>query len=243
MEPELSCIAALLSPETGIIDSHAFMLRAAGRSRRPRRHDRVRHAGRARSTRMPAGWRVHFGGKEPGELEVDAVVNCGRPRRAGAGAPHRGLSGRARAAARARARAITSAIARPAGVLAADLSGAGRRRPRHPRHARSRRAACASAPTSSGSTRRTTTSIRSARSRSTPASARYWPGLPDDSLLPDYAGIRPKLTGPGEPAADFMIEGPAQHGLPGLIHMFGIESPGLTSSLSLAEEVVAAICE
>jgi L-2-hydroxyglutarate oxidase LhgO len=68
---------------------------------------------------------------------------------------------------------------------------------------------------------------------------RYWPGLPDHSLQPDYAGIRPKLTGPGEPAADFMIEGPAQHGLRGLVHLFGIESPGLTSSLSLADEVVA----
>ncbi len=68
---------------------------------------------------------------------------------------------------------------------------------------------------------------------------RYWPRLPDDSLQPDYAGVRPKLTGPGEPAADFMIEGPAQHGLPGLMHLFGIESPGLTSSLSLADEVVA----
>ena len=67
---------------------------------------------------------------------------------------------------------------------------------------------------------------------------RYWPGLPDNSLLPDYSGIRPKLTGPGEPAADFMIEGPAQHGLPGLTHLFGIESPGLTASLSLAEDVV-----
>ena len=67
---------------------------------------------------------------------------------------------------------------------------------------------------------------------------RYWPGLPDNSLQPDYAGIRPKLTGAGEPAADFMIEGPAQHGLPGLTHLFGIESPGLTASLSLAEDVV-----
>jgi len=67
---------------------------------------------------------------------------------------------------------------------------------------------------------------------------RYWPALPDNSLQPDYAGVRPKLTGPGEPAADFMIEGPAHHGLPGLVHMFGIESPGLTSSLSLADEVV-----
>ena len=68
---------------------------------------------------------------------------------------------------------------------------------------------------------------------------RYWPGLPDGSLFPDYAGIRPKITGPGEPAADFVVDAPKDHGLPGLIHLFGIESPGLTSSLSLAEEVVS----
>jgi L-2-hydroxyglutarate oxidase LhgO len=68
---------------------------------------------------------------------------------------------------------------------------------------------------------------------------RYWPALRDGMLQPDYAGIRPKLTRPGEPAADFMIEAPEQHGLPRLVHLFGIESPGLTSSLSLAESVVA----
>ena len=72
-----------------------------------------------------------------------------------------------------------------------------------------------------------------------PAIRTYWPGLPDGTLLPDYSGIRPKLTGPGEPAADFMIDTPAEHGMPGLVHLFGIESPGLTASLSIAEEVVA----
>ena len=66
----------------------------------------------------------------------------------------------------------------------------------------------------------------------------YWPGLPDGSLVPDYCGVRPKLTGPGEPPADFMIAAEPAHGLPRLINLFGIESPGLTSSLSLAEEVV-----
>ena len=65
---------------------------------------------------------------------------------------------------------------------------------------------------------------------------RYWPDLPDGALVPDYAGIRPKLTGPGG-AEDFRIDGPAEHGLPGLVHLFGIESPGLTASLSLAEDV------
>jgi L-2-hydroxyglutarate oxidase LhgO len=67
----------------------------------------------------------------------------------------------------------------------------------------------------------------------------YWPGLPDNALIADYSGIRPKLSGPGVPQQDFMIEGPPQHGLPGLLHLFGIESPGLTASLSLAEEAVS----
>jgi L-2-hydroxyglutarate oxidase LhgO len=67
----------------------------------------------------------------------------------------------------------------------------------------------------------------------------YWPRLPDDSLAADYAGIRPKLTGPGETAADFMIDGPRHHGRERLVHLFGIESPGLTSALSLAEEVTS----
>jgi len=71
----------------------------------------------------------------------------------------------------------------------------------------------------------------------------YWPALPDNSLAPDYCGIRPKLTGPGETAADFMIEGPAQHGLARIVHLFGIESPGLTCALSIAGEVTASLAD
>ena len=67
----------------------------------------------------------------------------------------------------------------------------------------------------------------------------YWPGLPDNSLVPDYAGVRPKLSGPGEPAVDFMVEGPSDHGMKGLVNLFGIESPGLTCSLPLADEVIS----
>ena len=67
---------------------------------------------------------------------------------------------------------------------------------------------------------------------------RYWPGLPDGALAPGYAGIRPKISAPGEPAADFVVQGPAEHGLPGLVNLFGIESPGLTASLALADDVV-----
>jgi L-2-hydroxyglutarate oxidase LhgO len=67
---------------------------------------------------------------------------------------------------------------------------------------------------------------------------RYWPGLPDASLSPGYAGIRPKTAGPKDPAPDFQIQGPRQHGIPGLVHLFGIESPGLTASLALAGMVL-----
>lgn len=70
-----------------------------------------------------------------------------------------------------------------------------------------------------------------------PAVRRYWPGLPDDALTPDYAGIRVKLQAPGTPAADFALLGPSAHGLCGLVVLFGIESPGLTSALALADEV------
>jgi len=67
----------------------------------------------------------------------------------------------------------------------------------------------------------------------------YWPGLADGSLTPGYAGVRPKLVGPGSKAADFVIEGPRTHGCEGLVNLLGIESPGLTSSLAIGELVAA----
>ena len=67
----------------------------------------------------------------------------------------------------------------------------------------------------------------------------FWPGLPDGALVPDYAGLRPKIHGPGEPQPDFRLDGPASHGLEGLIALFGIESPGLTSSLAIGKTVAA----
>jgi L-2-hydroxyglutarate oxidase LhgO len=70
---------------------------------------------------------------------------------------------------------------------------------------------------------------------------RYWPRLPDGALAPAYSGIRPKLSGPGEPAADFRIEGPAEHGCQGVVQLFGIESPGLTASLAIAEAVAVLV--
>jgi L-2-hydroxyglutarate oxidase LhgO len=65
----------------------------------------------------------------------------------------------------------------------------------------------------------------------------YWPGLAEGQLRPAYSGIRPKLSGPGQEAADFIVSDAKQHGVQGVINLFGIESPGLTASLALAEDV------
>jgi L-2-hydroxyglutarate oxidase LhgO len=65
----------------------------------------------------------------------------------------------------------------------------------------------------------------------------YWPALPDGALMTGYAGIRPRLQGPGGPPADFLIQGPQTHGVSGLVNLFGIESPGLTAALAIAEHV------
>jgi L-2-hydroxyglutarate oxidase LhgO len=68
---------------------------------------------------------------------------------------------------------------------------------------------------------------------------RYYPGLDPDALVPGYTGIRPKLGGPAGGPADFEIHGAERHGVVGLVNLYGIESPGLTSSLAIADEVVA----
>src|SRR5690606_5425290 len=69
------------------------------------------------------------------------------------------------------------------------------------------------------------------------ATRRYWRDMPDGALLPAYAGVRPKISGPGAAAADFRIDGPAAHGVRGLVNRFGTESPGLTASLAIGEHV------
>lgn len=72
---------------------------------------------------------------------------------------------------------------------------------------------------------------------------KYWPGLPDGALTPDYAGVRPKIQGPDEPAHDFLLLSEREHGVRGLVHLLGIESPGLTASLALAERIVQVLSQ
>ena len=85
-------------------------------------------------------------------------------------------------------------------------------------------------------------SVDERRAESFYASIReYWPDLADGALLPAYAGVRPKIAGPGDPAADFIIAGPAEHRLPGLVNLLGIESPGLTAALAIGEHTRALI--
>ena len=99
----------------------------------------------------------------------------------------------------------------------------------------------ASVRTSSGSTRSTTASIRAARRAFTRRSDATGPICPTARSPPAYAGVRPKIVPPGAPAQDFVIEGPRDHGVPGLVNLFGIESPGLTASLAIAEHVAASV--
>jgi len=234
LEPALNCVAAMLSPETGIIDSHSFMLALQGdledRGGMIAFNTRIE-----RLTPSASGWQVTFGGAEGGTLDVDAVVNS-----AGLGAQAIARATEGYPASRVpklvlakgnyfgfAGRPVFSHLIYPAPVegglgthVTLDMAGRMRFGP------------------DVEWIETESYSVDPKRADSFYASIRtYFPGLPDDSLVPDYCGIRPKLTGKGEPAADFLIDGPADHGLRRLVHLFGIESPGLTSSLSIAEDV------
>jgi L-2-hydroxyglutarate oxidase LhgO len=238
LEPNLTCVAAIHSVETGIVDSHAMMLAlqgdledAGGMIAFETPVTRIERVGSLSN----GTWRVHFGGREPGSFEVDAVVNS-----AGLGAQALGQATDAFPPARvpklvyAKGNYFTymgkpafTRLIYPAPVdgglgthVTLDLSGRMKFGPDVEWVATENY------------------DVDPARGQSFYAAVRrYWPGLPDHSLVADYAGIRPKLSGRGEPVVDFVLDGPADHGLPGLVMLFGIESPGLTSSLSIAEAV------
>jgi L-2-hydroxyglutarate oxidase LhgO len=240
LEPSLTCTAALLSPETGVFDSHGYMLALQGEIEDGGGFIAFNSPLERAEPMADGGWRVHVGGAEPSSATTRVLVNS-----AGLFAP-------------AVARCIGGLDARqiPRQTLAKGNYFGCRSRPAFSR-------LIYPAPVEGGLGVHLTLDL-AGRMRFGPdvewldetdpaavdyrvdlrradsfyaAIRRYWPGLPDGSLTPDYAGCRPKLSAQGEPARDFLIAGPAEHGLDGLVNLFGIESPGLTSSLALAEHV------
>ena len=235
MEPELHCVGALLSPSTGIVDSHGLMLALLGDAQAHGAMLALRSpmlAGRI----TPAGFELDIGGEAPSRLLARRVVNSAgleAPalawRFAGLAAEHIPVARMAKGCYFSlTGRAPFSRLVYPApgasghlGVhLTIDLGGQAR----------------------FGPSFRWVDAVDYGVELSEAdgfyaAVRRYWPALPDDALQPGYAGLRPKISAPGEPAADFRIDGPAVHGVPGLVNLFGIESPGLTASLAIAQDV------
>ena len=241
LEPELHCVAALLSPSSGIVDSHGLMTSLLGDAQRAGAVLAVASAFDA-ARREGSRWVLLCGGAEPFELSARWLVNSAGLNAQGAAArmqgfpaaaipPRRLAKGRYFALAR---RAPFRHLIYPMPVdgglgthLTLDLAGQARFGPdvewlpaRPDDAALDYALDPALAPVFEADIRR------------------YWPGLPPGALQPAYSGIRPKLSGPGEPAADFRIDGPSAHGVPGVVQLFGIESPGLTAALAIAEQVV-----
>ena len=234
LEPALNCDAALLSPSTGIIDSHAFMLALRGDAEVAGAalafHTPLLHA------RAVAGKiELDAGGDAPMTLECRLLVNS-----AGLNAPAvaRGIEGmplelipRAYLAKgnyfscsrKAPFSHLIYPVPEPGGLgvhLTLDMAGQARFGP---------------------DVEWVDTidyAVDPARAeRFYPAIRKYWPSLPDGALMPSYSGMRPKIVPPAVASQDFVIQGPKDHGVAGLINLFGIESPGLTSSLAIADYV------
>ncbi len=236
LEPELNAVMALISPESGLVDSHGYMLALQGE---------IEDRGGAVAVATPfegaepltgGGFRVRAGGEDPTALTCRYLVT----------AP--GLS------AQALARRVEGF---PAETIPALHYGKGvyfvlqGRKPPFQHliypppikgalgvHYRKDLGGQARFGPDLAYVDSLDYTVDPAKAEGFAAYIRrFWPGLPEGALAPDYAGIRPKLHGPGEPQPDFRIDGPAAHGLDGLVTLFGIESPGLTSSLAIGEEV------
>ena len=232
LEPELHCVAALYSPSTGIIDSHALMLAYLGDAeahgamlalKSPLEKAEVVSDGivlRAGNEEIKTRLLVNSAG-----LKAPSVAKSieGYPQQLAPGEFY-AKGNYYSLARRAPFSHLIYPVPEPGGLgvhVTLDLAGQARFGPDvewverigydvDPRRAE----------------------------RFYAAIRRYWPALPDGALLPGYSGIRPKTAGPREPAADFLIQGPHAHGVRGLVNLFGIESPGLTASLALANAVL-----
>ena len=235
LEPELRAVAAVHSPETGVLDSHAYMLALQGE---------IEDHGGAIALRAPfkgaeplpgGGFAVRVGGEDPARLTTRCLVaSAGLGAQEAAGRiegypaqaiPRRSL-GKGNYYALSGKQPFRMLIYPPpaAGALGVhytrDLAGQGRFGP------------------DLEYVDELDFRVNAGRAEDFARSVRkYWPGLPDGALTPDYVGIRPKIHGPGEPQPDFRIDGPETHGLDGLVALFGIESPGLTASLAIGESV------
>ncbi|MGA2056378.1 MAG: NAD(P)/FAD-dependent oxidoreductase [Bradyrhizobium sp.] len=234
LEPALHCEAALLSPSTGIVDSHAYMLALRGNAEDAGAafafHTPLLGA-RARAGRIE----LDAGGAAPMSVECRLLINA-----AGLGATSvaRSIDGMPvekippaylakgnyfSCSARAPFSHLIYPVPEPGGLgvhLTLDMAGQAR----------------------FGPDVEWVDSIDYAvdpvrAERFYPAIRRYWPALPDGALMPSYSGMRPKIVPPAVAVQDFMIQGPKDHGIDGLINLFGIESPGLTSSLAIADYV------
>lgn len=239
LEPEVEAVAGLWSDSTGIIDSHGLMLALLGDAE---------GAGAMLVTHTPVlsvraqaqGFELQTGGESPMRLACRTLVNAAglqAQRLAGAietpsalpvppahfaKGHYFSLSGRSPF------RHLVYPMPDPGGLgihVTLDLAGQCRFGPDVTRWQ-----AAPDYAFEDGLEARFAQAIR-----------RYWPGLPDDALRPGYTGVRPKVTGPDQPAGDFMIQGPADHGVAGLVNLFGIESPGLTACLAIASEVACAL--
>jgi L-2-hydroxyglutarate oxidase LhgO len=236
LEPNLTCTAALLSPSTGVVDSHAFMLAMQGAAEAAGALF-VFHSPVDGGAVTDGGISLRVGGAEPMELEARLVVNS-----AGLFAPALARSIAGMPADRiptpyyAKGNYFTLAgrspfsrliypvpVAGGLGVhLTIDLGGQARFGPD---------VEWVETLDYTVDPRRADVFYDAVR--------KYWPALPDGALQPGYAGIRPKIVPPSVAKQDFHIQGPAGHGVPGLVNLFGIESPGLTAALAIGGEVAA----
>jgi L-2-hydroxyglutarate oxidase LhgO len=235
LEPALSCIAAFHSPSTGIIDTHGLMLSLLGDAE-------ARGAALARHAPVERGWMeddgrvtLAVGGAEPMQVTARLLVNA-----ASLGAQaiartieaypadrippiHYAKGNYFSLAGRSPFSRLIYPMPEAAGLgvhLTLDLAGQARFGPD---------VEWVDGPRYDVDPRRGDAFYAAIRT--------YWPALRDGALQPAYAGIRPKIQAPGAPVADFGIDGPEAHGLPGQVHLYGIESPGLTSCLAIADKV------
>jgi len=237
LEPELTCHSALVSPSTGIVDSHALMLALQGDAENHGAHC-VFHTPFQQGRRLANGnFQLEFGGDAPQQLTARTVINATglyAPDVAHqiASTPHDAIP----AARYCKGSYFTLTGPSPFSRLiypVPDNAGLGIHMTRD-----------LGGQAKFGPDTEWVDAIdyRLDETRADSfydAIRKYWPALPDNALQPGYTGIRPKITDPGMAPADFMVYGPVNHGVDGLVHMLGIESPGLTACLALARHVGA----